>query len=218
MRGTILPGLVSLWLLGCAHGVARHSAPAQHGIALKQRHEDSPQRTATEGQRLEQDVSYQSPLVAPQDRSGPREILITSEILSPPYLALGKVAVNTLGFSTLGAILNDSLFRSRFVVAASGVPLPESQERIGALLREQARKKYGSQVDAVMNVGYQLWPDGEGFAEGVAVHFLAPPPKPFIPIGRYLESQLRELRDLWKKGLISQAEYDEKRSRLLEGL
>ena len=84
--------------------------------------------------------------------------------------------------------------------------------------REEAQKN-GSQVSAVINVNYQTRPDGEVFANGLAVHFPEPPspPAPVAPAPS-LEQKLIELKSLREKNLITPEEYHEKRSELLKGL
>jgi hypothetical protein len=146
-------------------------------------------------------------------------ILVTAGPLSQPYRALGEVYVNTRGVINLGSILNDTLFRSRFERAVQG-PTPTAHiETMNAVLRQEAVRRYGNQVDAVVNVVYRTDPDGDVFASGLAVQFVeekqeADPAPPATPS---LEARLDELKQLREKNLITSEEYYEKRSKLLEG-
>ena len=148
-----------------------------------------------------------------------KDIIVTAGPISQTYEALGEVKANTADPVVQTKVGREMVARHGVF---SGQKIREaytSPETLNKLLREQALTKYGSRVDAVVNVAYS--PDGRGFmsASGLAVQFIepAPVPTPTAPTPS-LEDRLRELLellDLRQKGLITPEEYDEKRQEIL---
>lgn len=148
-------------------------------------------------------------------------LIVTAGPLSQRYEALGEVHVNTRGMINFGSILNDSLFRSRFAVAAGGRTANANEQQMNELLKQQVRSQYGERADAVINVTYRIDHDGIVYASGLVVQFIEEKKeevKTASPPALTLEARLKELKSLREKNLITPEEYYDKRSKLLEGL
>jgi hypothetical protein len=148
------------------------------------------------------------------------DIVVTTGGLSQPYTTLGPVHADTIGTINVGSALNDALFRGQVATHVQASPkatVPQMNER----LKQAARNQWGRSVDAIINVAYQTDPDGDLYADGLAVQFViaAPPqPAPNPPAHQSVEERLQTLKRLLHDGLISQQQYEKKQAELLREL
>jgi hypothetical protein len=147
-------------------------------------------------------------------------VVVTSGGLSRPYTVLGQVHADTLGTSNIGSALTDAFLRSPLAADIQATPkatVAQMNERV----KRVATEEWGQAVDAVINVTYQTDPNGNLYADGVAVQFVVvPPPSPpeLAPSPKGAEERLEALKHLFQKGLISKSEYDAKRAVILQDL
>lgn len=125
-------------------------------------------QAATEMKQYEPEAQQRVERVAAERKSNiglkPQEApLLIAGPISQPYRALGEVQISTA----------DGMNLSRMLTLAASGTIPQARHGwISQMLREEARKRYGGKVDAVINVTYQTRPDGEVFATGLAVHLV----------------------------------------------
>ncbi len=151
-----------------------------------------------------------------QTQKPPSEIIVTAGPLNQAYEPLGPVHADSVGVVNVGSILVDSLFRSPVAAAMHATPkanVPQMNE----WLRNAAVMRYGS-VDAIINVTYQNQPDGDAFADGLAVRFITQQTVQPPPATKTMEERLERLKALLDRGLIDRDEYDRKRTEILKEL
>ncbi len=149
-----------------------------------------------------------------------REIVVTSGPINQPHRILGRVAVDTtkivrvhMGRAIAGAITGT---RTTKLPSTPDASLSEIFQRLGT----RARQTYGSAADAVINATYQVEPDGDVFAEGIAVEFLPETNQgpPAANVATSIEDRLQILKVLHGKGLIGDDEFSQKKADILDGL
>ena len=147
------------------------------------------------------------------------DIIVTAGTISQPHRILGTVSVNTanvvrvdVGRAVAGAITGT---RTTKLPSTPDASLSEMYER----LRRRAREVYGFNADGVINATYHVEPDGDTFADGVAIEFLEgqrrEPPNSVRPP---IKDRLRTLEGLREAGLISEDEFSRKKAQILDEL
>ena len=141
-------------------------------------------------------------------------IVIIPGQLRMPYTHFGEVTVNTAGKVPVGVDLNPALSQSELAYATSHkLPLVKASA-VNQLLREEVRKQYGKQVNAVVNIMYKTGLDGHVKASGLAVYYVEPDSEKaqVREAGKRIE-QLQAQRD---KGDITSEEYEKRRAAIVE--
>ena len=121
-------------------------------------------------------------------------------------------------------MLTDSLFRSPLSIAAQGKTALLSRARMQDRLRQVARQTYRNEVDAVVNMTYDVDADGDAYGSGLAVRFVeqSPPPAGPSPVpatqNRTIQDRLEELKKICEQELITQADCEAKRKSLVDSL
>ncbi len=137
------------------------------------------------------------------DRKSPADVVVTAGTPMRPYRKLGKVRSSVLrNEKTLSQKIWDvpmSLIRDTDEEGTS-------KARLFNKLSANAIRKYGSQVDAIIKTRYKARTDGSAFASGLAVQYVA------------TEERLEEIERLHEKGYLTDAEYGDKRAKILQGL
>jgi hypothetical protein len=136
-------------------------------------------------------------------------VLVTAGDLSRPYEILGEIRIDTTEESGGVALSALAVSRSGIFVAFRPELKGKPSERLNAL-RDAAIARHGARVDAVVNATV-FHEDAEGFARGVAVHFT----EPAAEKSRTIDERLQELDRLGAAGLITPAEYKERRRAIL---
>ena len=91
-------------------------------------------------------------------------------------------------------------------------------------LRQVARQSYGNEVDAVVNMTYDVDADGDAYGSGLAVRFVEQSPPPAGPSSvpaaqnRTIQDRLEELKKICEQELITEADCEAKRKSLVDSL
>lgn len=144
---------------------------------------------------------------------------MTAGQLSQPYKVLGSVHADTVGLVNVGSVVSDALFRGRLAANIQATP-KASPPRINEMLQARAIKQFGfGEVDAIINVTYRTDPNGDVYADGIAVQFpwQAPSSMP-APVAQTPGERLQTLKNLLDKGLITHDQYEKKRADILKEL
>ena len=94
----------------------------------------------------------------------------------------------------------------------------------GQELLQVARQTYGNEVDAVLNMTYDVDQEGEAYGSGLAVRFVeqSPPPAGPSPVpatqNRIIQDRLEELKKICEQELITEADCEAKRKSLVDSL
>ena len=151
-------------------------------------------------------------------------ILVTTGTLGRRYEVLGEVSYNTRETINIASIFTDTVFRSPLSVAAAGKTAELSRARMQDRLRQVARQDYGNEVDAVVNMTYDVDADGDAYGSGLAVRFVdqsQPPVKPSSvqdAQNRTIQDRLEELKKICEQELITEADCEAKRKSLVDSL
>ncbi len=148
-----------------------------------------------------------------------RDVIVTAGTISQPHRILGMVSVDTtnvvrvdLGRAVVGAITGT---RTTKLPSTPDASLSEMYER----LRRRAREVYGFNADGVINATYHVEPDGDTFAEGVAVEFVEGQEREPLNSARSpINDRLRTLERLREDGLINEDEFSRKKAQILDEL
>ena len=161
---------------------------------------------------------------APEALMPVERILVTTETLGRPYEVLGEVSYNTRETINIASIFTDTVFRSPLSVAAAGKTAELSRGSMQDRLRQVARQTYGNEVDAVLNMTYDVDQEGEAYGSGLAVRFVEQSPPPAGPSSvpaaqnRTIQDRLEELKEIWEQELINEADCEAKRKSLVDSL
>ena len=151
-------------------------------------------------------------------------ILVTTGTLGRPYEVLGEVSYNTRETINIASIFTDTVFRFPLSVAAAGKTAELSRGSMQDRLRQVARQDYGNEVDAVLNMTYDVDQEGEAYGSGLAVRFVEQSPTPAGPSpvpaaqNRTIHDRLEELKRICEQELITEADCEAKRKSLVDSL
>ena len=87
-----------------------------------------------------------------------------------------------------------------------------------------ARQTYGNEVDAVVNMTYDVDADGDAYGSGLAVRFVDQTPQSIKPSSvpaaqnRTIQDRLEELKKICEQELITEADCEAKRKSLVDSL
>ena len=200
-----------LFAAGCVPPTPGSYGTPQWQAELRQEQEEARRALETEGY----DLSAQS---SPSERTPTGDFVVTAGPVATPNEVLGEVHVDTRGWVSVGALLNDTLFRSPLATSIQATPKATVSE-MNQWLKREAVGRYGAAVDAIINVTYSTDPSGDVSADGLAVKFVKPAEAAAAPHAeRSAADRLRELDGLRTRGLISKPEYERARARILDGL
>jgi hypothetical protein len=140
-------------------------------------------------------------------------ILVTTGKIQRPYTELGPVNFGTPGSDmTRGAGVR---FGSFGYSTATRTFTKATPAEVNTSLQRHALLLYGKRVDAVINVTYESNPRNDVFGTGLAVQFR----DDAAPVSADAVSQRLETLDrLRARGAITDQEYENKRSEILQGL
>lgn len=142
-----------------------------------------------------------------------KKVVAVSGDVSRPYELLGQVDARAKGtnwwafnFWHVSGFGSFNFRRYRY---------KESHAGLNELLKLKALQRFGSGVDALINVQYEDLPDYDVSATGIAVRFVED--RESRPVGS-ASARLSEVDRLFKHGAITHDEYERKRHEILNGL
>ena len=130
-------------------------------------------------------------------------MVVTAGTPMRPYRKLGKVRSSV---QRNEKTLSQKIWDAPMSLIRDADEESTSKTRLFNKLSANAIRKYGSQVDAIIKARYKARTDGSAFASGLAVQYVA------------TEERLEEINRLHEKGYLTDAEYADKRAKILQGL
>ena len=145
---------------------------------------------------------------SPQERDysgkkAPADIVVTAGTPMRPYRKLGKVRTRV---QRNEKTLSQKIWDAPLSLIRSEDEESTSKTRLFNKLSANALRKYGSQVDVIIKARYKTRTDGSASASGLAVQYVA------------TEERLDEIERLHERGYLTEAEYEDKRAKILQGL
>ena len=137
------------------------------------------------------------------DRKSAADVVVTAGTPMRPYRKLGKVRSSV---QRNEKTLSQKIWDAPMSLIRDADEESTSKTRLFNKLSANAIRKYGSQVDAIIKARYKARTDGSAFASGLAVQYVA------------TEERLEEINRLHEKGYLTDAEYADKRAKILQGL
>ncbi len=137
------------------------------------------------------------------DKKSAADVVVTAGTPMRPYRKLGKVRSSV---QRNEKTLSQKIWDAPLSLIRDADEESTSKTRLFNKLSANAIRKYGSQVDAIIKARYKARPDGHASASGLAVQYVA------------TEERLQEIERLHERGYLTDAEYADKRAKILQGL
>ena len=136
-------------------------------------------------------------------KKSPADVVVTAGTPTRPYRKLGKVRTRV---QRNEKTLSQKIWDAPLSLIRDEDKENTSQTRLFNTLSANALRKYGSQVDAIIKARYKTRTDGSASASGLAVQYVT------------TEERLDEIERLHDRGYLTDAEYEDKRTKILQGL